>query len=195
LLLNPRVSVAVLETGLEGILREGLGFDHADVAVVTGTGRGPHLGLRGSKAVEDLARAERVLVEAVAPTGTAVLNGADPPATGMGSSSPRSVLFFSHDPTLPALVAQRQRGGPWASVRDETVMLGEGWQEVGLAPLSCIRQTHGGRAPSQIDNVLAAVAAAWSLGRRPEEIRVALESFTGEPHEAPSRFEVLRSTS
>jgi cyanophycin synthetase len=195
LLLNPRVSVAVLETGLEGILREGLGFDHADVAVVTSRGRGPHLGQRGSKAVEDLARAERVVVKSVAPTGTAVLNAADPPVLGVGSSSPRSVLYFSHDPTLPALVAQRQRGGPWVTVRDETVTLGEGWQEVGLAPLSCIRQTHGGRAPVQIENVLAAVAAAWSLGRRPEEIRAALESFTGEPHEALGRFEVQRSRS
>jgi cyanophycin synthetase len=194
LLLNPRVSVAVLETAPEGILREGLGFDHPDVAVVTGTGRRSRLGPRGVNTEEDLARAERVLAEAVAPTGTAVLNAADPPVAGVGSSCPGSVLFFSHDPTLPALAAQRQRGGRWVSVRDGTVTLGEGRQEVGLAPLTCIRQTHGGRAPFQVDNVLAAVAAAWSLGRRPEEIRLALESFTSEPQQVPGRFEVLRST-
>jgi cyanophycin synthetase len=194
LLLNPRVSVAVLETAPEGILREGLGFDHADVVVVTNPGRGSHLGLHGVKAVEDLARAEWVLVEAVAPTGTAVLNAAGTPVAGVGRSCPGSVLFYSHDPTLPALVAQRQRGGRWASVGDGTVMLGENEQEVGLAPLACIRQTHGGRAPYQIDNVLAAMAAAWSLGRRPEEIRLALESFTGECQQVLGRFEVQRST-
>jgi cyanophycin synthetase len=104
------------------------------------------------------------------------------------------VLVFSHDPTLPALVAQRESGGRWASVGDGTVMLGENRQEVGLAPLACIRQTHDRRAPFQIDNVLAAVAAAWSLGRRPEEIRLALGSFTGEGQQVPGRFEVLRST-
>jgi cyanophycin synthetase len=191
LLLNPRVSVAVLETAPEGILREGLGFDHADVAVVTSTALGSHL--RGLEAAEDLDRAERVLVEAVPPSGTAALNAADPLVAGVGSSCPGSVLFFSHDPTLHALIAQRQRGGPWVSVRDGTVLLGEGGQEVGLAPLTCIRQTPGGRVPLQIDNVLAAVAAAWSLGRRPEEIRLALESFTGEPQQVPGRFEVLGS--
>jgi cyanophycin synthetase len=193
LLLNPWVSVAVLETALEGILREGLGFDHADVGVVTGTGRWSHLGLRDLGTAEDLARARRVLVGAVAPTGTAVLNAADPPVAGVGSSCPGSVLYFSHDPTLPALVAQQQRGGCWVSVRDGTVLLGVGGQEVRLAPLTCIRQAHGGRAPFQIDNVLAAVAAAWSLGRRPEEVRLALESFTGELRQVPARFEVLCS--
>jgi cyanophycin synthetase len=70
-------------------------------------------------------------------------------------------------------------------------MLGEDEQEVGLAPLPCIRQTQEGRAPFQIESVLAAVAAAWSLGRRPEEIRRALESFTGEAPQVPGRFEML----
>jgi cyanophycin synthetase len=195
LLLNPRVSVAVLEIAPEGTLREGLGFDHADVVVVTHTGQGSHRGRRGIKTGEDLARAERVLVEAVAPTGTVALNAADAPAAGVGSSCPRSVLFFSHNPTLPALVAQQRRGGCWASVRDGTVVVGEGEQEVGLAPLACIRQTHGGRAAAcQVDHVLAAVAAAWSLGRRPEEVRQALESFTSERLQVPGRFEVLHST-
>jgi cyanophycin synthetase len=194
ILLNPRVSVAVLETAPEGILREGLGFDQVDVAVVTRMGWGSPLGLRGIETVEDLARAERVLVEAIAPTGTAVLNADDPPIAGVGSSCPVSVLTFSHDPTLPALVAQRQSGGRWVSVCDGTVMLGEGGQEVGLAPLTCIRQTQGGRASFQVENVLAAVAAAWSLGRRPEEIRRALESFTGEAQKVPGRFEMLGAT-
>jgi cyanophycin synthetase len=194
LLLNPQVSVAVLETAPEGTLREGLGFDQADVVVVTNPGRGSYLGLRGTETAEDLARAEWVLVEAVAPTGTAVLNAADTPVAGAGRSCPGSVLVFSHDPTLPALVAQRESGGRWVSVDDGTVMLGENGQEVGLAPLACIRQTHDRRVPFQIDNVLAAVAAAWSLGRRPEEIRLALEQFTGERQQVPGRFEVLRST-
>src|SRR5262249_27702356 len=45
--LNPRVEAAVLETARGGILREGLGFDCCDVAVVTNIGKGDHLGLRG----------------------------------------------------------------------------------------------------------------------------------------------------
>ena len=46
-LLNPRVEAAVLETARGGILREGLGFDLCDAAVVTNIGEGDHLGLGG----------------------------------------------------------------------------------------------------------------------------------------------------
>ena len=46
-LLNPRIEAAVLETARGGILREGLGFEQCDVAVVTNVGGGDHLGLRG----------------------------------------------------------------------------------------------------------------------------------------------------
>ncbi|NBT06252.1 MAG: hypothetical protein EBS54_05830, partial [Betaproteobacteria bacterium] len=44
-LLHPDVDAAVFETARGGILREGLGFDHCDVAVVTNIGAGDHLGL------------------------------------------------------------------------------------------------------------------------------------------------------
>lgn len=43
ILFHPEVDAAVLETARGGILREGLGFDYCDVAVVTNIGRGDHL--------------------------------------------------------------------------------------------------------------------------------------------------------
>ena len=55
MLLNPRVEAAVLETARGGILREGLGFDRCDVAVVTNIGEGDHLGLAGIETPEELA--------------------------------------------------------------------------------------------------------------------------------------------
>ena len=44
ILMNPQVECAVLETARGGILREGLGFDRCDIAVVTNIGEGDHLG-------------------------------------------------------------------------------------------------------------------------------------------------------
>ena len=51
-LMNPDVDAAVLETARGGILREGLGFDRCDVAVVTNIGEGDHLGLDDINTVE-----------------------------------------------------------------------------------------------------------------------------------------------
>lgn len=45
ILSHPDVDAAVLETARGGLLREGLGFDHCDVAVVTNIGMGDHLGM------------------------------------------------------------------------------------------------------------------------------------------------------
>jgi cyanophycin synthetase len=163
-LLNPRVSVAVLETARESVLREGLGFDRADVVVLTGRDHGD---------------VERVLMQAVAPTGTAVLDAADPVATGLANDCPGSLLVFSRDPTVAGLVAQRQRGGRWASVGEGAVILGEGRREVCRAPVQ------GRGAAFQTEHVLAAAAAAWALGVPPGEVCGGLESFTGEPQRIP----------
>jgi UDP-N-acetylmuramyl pentapeptide synthase len=57
------------------VLREGLGFDRCDVAVVTNIGLGDHLGLSYISTVEDLSVVKRVIVQNVRPgTGVAVLN-------------------------------------------------------------------------------------------------------------------------
>jgi cyanophycin synthetase len=66
-LLHPDVDAAVLETARGGVLREGLGFDRCDVAVVTNIGLGDHLGLSYISTVEDLSVVKRVIVQNVRP--------------------------------------------------------------------------------------------------------------------------------
>ena len=74
---NPTVDTAVFEVARGGILREGLGYDRNDVAVVTNV-TGDHLGLGGIDTLGQLANVKGVLVEAVPRSGTAVLNADDP---------------------------------------------------------------------------------------------------------------------
>ena len=61
---NPRVDFAVFEVARGGILREGLGYERNDVAVVLNV-QPDHLGLRGIDTVEQLADVKAVVVEAV----------------------------------------------------------------------------------------------------------------------------------
>ncbi|MCX6865918.1 MAG: cyanophycin synthetase, partial [Verrucomicrobia bacterium] len=97
ILFHPDVEAAVLETARGGILREGLGFDRCNVAVVTNIGMGDHLGLNYISTVEDLAVVKRVIIHSVAQNGVAVLNAADPIVAGMARACPGSVTFFAHD--------------------------------------------------------------------------------------------------
>lgn len=190
---NPGVDVAVLETARGGILREGLGFDRCDVAVVTNIGEGDHLGQRGIATLEDLARVKRIVVEAVAPAGAVVLNADEPLVAAMAEHAPASVTWFSFDPESPTIRSVRESGGRAVFVRDGFVILAQGTHEVLLIELTGVPMTHEGRARFQVENVLAASAAAWNLGLPLDTIRAGLESFAASPEQIPGRFNVLKT--
>jgi cyanophycin synthetase len=190
-LLNPRVEAAVLETARGGILREGLGFDRCDVAVVTNIGEGDHLGLSEIHTLEKLALVKRTIVDVVAPSGSAVLNAADPLVAGMAPKCPGSVIYFALDGGNPILSAHVASGGRAVFVRHEAVVLAQGDEETVLVPLSRVPLTHHGRIEFQIQNVLAASGAAWALGLPHETIVAVLEVFGSDIHQTPGRFNVL----
>ncbi|GIX04323.1 MAG: cyanophycin synthetase [Planctomycetaceae bacterium] len=191
-LAHPLVEAAALETARGGILREGLGFDRCDVAIVTAIGEGDHLGLMGIQTLEQLVRVKRVPVENVSRDGYAVLNAEDPLVAGMAEFCPGQVVYFARDPEHPVLSQQRQRGGRWVCVREGTVVLGQGVQETRLLEVAQIPMTHNGLVGFQVLNALAAAAAAWVVGIPLQVIRQGLRTFTSNMHTAPGRFNVLR---
>jgi cyanophycin synthetase len=191
ILMNPQVDVAVLETARGGILRAGLGFDRCDIAVVTNIGEGDHLGQSDIQTTEQLAKVKRTIVEALAPTGAAVLNAEDPLVADMAKYCPGKAVFFAHDGSHPLIVQRRSEGARVAFIRDHAVALAEGEYEFTLLSLDRIPLTLGGRIRFQNENVLAAAAACWALGLPAEQIRLGLESFSAEMDKVPARFNVF----
>jgi len=192
-LMNPMVDAAVLEVARGGILREGLGFDRSDAGIVMNIGQGDHLGLGDIQTLEKLAQVKRVVVDTVAKTGSAVLKADDPLVAAMAPHCPGSVVFFARDERDPVLAAHRARGGRAAFVRDNRVILADGHVEEGLITLTRVPLTFGGRIGFQVENVLAASAAAWSVGVSLVAIRAALESFASDLKTTPGRFNVLHA--
>ena len=187
---HPDVDAAVLETARGGLLREGLGFDMCDVAVVTNIGLGDHLGLNFITTVHDLAVIKRVIVENVAPTGTAVLNAADPVVAAMARHCPGQVTFFALDPAHPVLATHRAQGKRVVYVEKGEIVCGEGRKKHRIA-LSRVPLTRDGTIGFQVENVMAAVATAWSLGYTWESIEQALAGFVSDASTAPGRFNVF----
>ncbi|MCP9976687.1 Mur ligase family protein [Actinomadura madurae] len=70
------VEAAVLETARGGIVRRGLGYDRADVAVVTNITR-DHLGMDGAESLDDLVDIKALVAEEIRRGGHVVLNAAD----------------------------------------------------------------------------------------------------------------------
>lgn len=190
-LMNPSVDAAVFETARGGILREGLGFDWCDVGIVTNIGEGDHLGLGDVGTLEKLAQVKRCIPEAVGAWGTAVLNAADPLVAPMREKVRGKVVYFALDAQEPVLAEHRRAGGRAAFTRQGTIVLAEGDREEPFVALDRVPLTHGGRIGFQVENTLAAVAAAWSLGIDPAVIRQRAESFAASFDQVPGRFNIL----
>jgi cyanophycin synthetase len=189
-LMHPDADAAVLETARGGILREGLAFDRCQVAVVTNIGAGDHLGLNFITTVEDLAVLKRTIVANVAPDGYAVLNAADPHTLAMASVCPGQVILFATDARLPALAAHRAQGRRVVTVEGGDLVAFDGPARARI-PLAEVPLTRGGRIGFQVENALAAVAAAWGCDVPFDALRAGLASFVNDAATAPGRFNVM----
>lgn len=193
-LLNPLVDAAVFEVARGGILREGLGFDRCDVAIVTNIGEGDHLGKSYIQTPADMFKVKRTPVDVVLPTGTAVLNANDPLVVDMAVLSAGSVTYFMAGP-LNTVVQQHLADGHRAVIaRDGQVVLCHGQLETIVVDLVDLPCTHGGRVGFQVENVLAATAAGWALGISPKTMVAGLQGFQGNLIDNPARFNVLQSS-
>jgi cyanophycin synthetase len=188
---HPLVNAAVLETARGGILREGLGFDFCDVAVVTNIADGDHLGMAGIETASQLASVKETIVRAVSPKGVAVLNANDALCVKMAANCPGDVIYFSRQLDCAVLAAHRQAGGRYVTVKDGYIVLGQGEQLTRVALVDTVPLTHGGRIGFEVDNVLAATAACWSVGVPKEILQGRLGSFQGDVGTVPGRFNVI----
>ncbi len=190
-LFNPLVEAAVFECARGGILREGLGFDLCDVGVVTNIAEGDHLGVGGVDTLEQLAKVKRCVVEAVAPSGYAVLKADDPLVAAMAERCPGKIIYFARDEADAVVRSHRAQGGRAVLVRAGALIAAEGPGETIITTLDRVPLTHGGRVAFQVENVLAATAAGWALGIAFDVIAGGLESFAASFRHVPGRFNLL----
>jgi len=188
---HPAARAAVLETARGGILREGLGFDYCNAAVFTNVAKADHLGLNDLHTPEQVAEVKGTVVKVVLPEGAAVLNAADPLVAGMAERCSAGVVFFARDANHPVIVAHRAAGQRAVFEREGQIILAEGQDEMALVPLSRVPLTHRGRVGFNVENALAAAAAAWTVGVPLEDIRAGLETFASVLEHSPGRFNLL----
>jgi cyanophycin synthetase len=191
---NPRVDFAVFEVARGGILREGLGYGRNDVAVVLNV-TGDHLGLRDIDTIEQLAAVKRVIVEAVPRDGYAVLNADDELVLEMRKHCSGNVILFTmredHE-----LIERWVRRGRKAVVlqhdeKGELIVLRDGRRSMPVGYTHQFPATFDGRARMNVQNLLAAVAAAHVSGAHLHDIRHGLRTFTTDFFQAPGRLNLV----
>ena len=187
---DPTVDYAVFETARGGMMRAGLGYDLADVGVVTNVAS-DHLGLRGIYTMEQLARLKALVAENVREGGVAVLNADDANVLSMKENISCSAALFSLDPANPAVKEHCAAGGAAAVYDDGTLFLLKGEWTIQLDKVINIPLTYSGKAAFQIQNVLAASLAAFVQDVKVEEIRIALQTFVPSPAQLPGRMNIF----
>src|SRR2546428_1061626 len=191
---NPRVDLAVFEVARGGILREGLGYDRNDVAVVTNV-TGDHLGLKDVHSIKQLAAVKRVVVEAVPRSGFAVLNADDELVAEMRKHCSGSVIFFSMQEDNDLVERWVRRGGKavvlQSSPRGEMMVIREGRRTMPIGWVHQLPATFEGRARMMVANALAAAAAAHAAAAHLHDIPAGLRPFNTSVYQAPGRLHLF----
>jgi cyanophycin synthetase len=178
---DPTVEAAVLETARGGIVRRGLGYDRADVAVVTNLAA-DHLGDDNIDELDELIHVKALVAEEICDGGSIVLN-ADDPATAALADRPAVrahtpvVRMFGLDPGNPVLAQHRAAGGVCYEVQGGQLTEVHGGERRSILAVADLPGAFGGRAAHVVANALAAVAACRAAGVSAKDIARGLSAF------------------
>ncbi|HCX79949.1 MAG TPA: cyanophycin synthetase, partial [Firmicutes bacterium] len=175
---DPAVEVAVLETARGGLVRRGLGYSEAVVAVVTNIAN-DHLGCDGINTLEELCHVKALVVETVSEDGWAVLNADDNRAAAMADSCPGRVIYFSCQPKNQILARHLAAGGRGVMLIEDKIYLAKGKNAEVLSDIPSLPITFAGAARYNVANCLAAAGALWAMGVDKEDIISGMREFDG----------------
>ena len=185
LLANKQIDAAVFETARGGIIREGLGYDLADIGIVTNISE-DHLGLNGIDTLEEMAHIKALVAEAVKPNGYAVLNAEDKMSPFILKKLRTKVILFYKNKN--AVQIENIDDHITVFVDADTIKIKDGQKIIEVIKIENIPITFNGKISCHIDNSLAATAALYGLKLPIEVIAQGLTSFKSNP----GRFQLFQ---
>ncbi|MDQ2753386.1 MAG: cyanophycin synthetase, partial [Bacteroidota bacterium] len=189
---DPTIDFAVLESARGGILRNGLAFEHCDMAIVTNI-TADHIGLSGINSLEQMARVKSVVPETVFPRGFAILNAEDDLVYGMGKNLTCNVALFSMDENNPRIQRHCKKGGFAAVYENGYVTILKGTWKIRVLHVRDIPITYEGKALHNIMNTLPSVLATYLFKEITlEDIRTGLQTFIPSPSQTPGRLNMFQ---
>ena len=175
------VEVAVLETARGGIVRRGLGYDRADIAVVTNIAA-DHLGDDNIDDLDELVHVKALVAEEICDGGTIVLNADDPAAAALADrpavrARAPVVAMFGLEPASAVLQQHKAAGGACYEVVDGQLTETRAGRRRAILATADLPGAFGGLASHVVANALAAVAACRAAGISVKDIARGLSAF------------------
>ncbi|MFL0267167.1 cyanophycin synthetase [Candidatus Clostridium radicumherbarum] len=187
LLTNKEIDVAVLETARGGIIRKGLAYDLADVAVITNITE-DHLGIDEINTLEDLAYVKSLVGEAVKENGYVILNADDEVSKTIVNRMKSNIIFISKDKDNVLLRENISKGGYGVYTHNGYIYVEKDDNAVPLIKVNKINITINGKLKYNIENSMCACAALIGLKVNYSTIRKGLSTFYCNEEQNPGRF-------
>jgi cyanophycin synthetase len=186
---NLEVEAAILETARGGIIRGGLAYEKADVAIFTNLSE-DHLGMDDINTMEGLLNVKSLVVEAVKDDGACVLNADDSWVMKAREKAKGTQILFSMNENNPIIVEHINRGEIAIYKSDSKINVVKDGIVKRSIRLRDIPVTLDGKLKHNIYNTMAAIGACFALGISFDVIEVVLTEFTCDVESNPGRFNV-----
>jgi UDP-N-acetylmuramyl tripeptide synthase len=178
---------AILETARGGLLRRGLGVEHADAALITNISE-DHLGDFGSRNLDELLDVKWVISHAVRRSGKLVLNAEDERLVRKADSYDGELVWFSLDPDNAVVTTHVDAGGTAFVLDGDELLRLQGGARESICEAAEIPITMGGAARHNVANALAAAALTSSMGVSLADIAAGLPTM--QQDENPGRCNI-----
>ena len=161
ILLNKDVDVAVLETARGGIIRKGLAYDTADVAVITNI-REDHIGIDGIKSMEELCFVKSLVGEAVKEDGYVVINADDRWSMNILDRFKSKKVFFTLQSNNDILKNTNSED-IYVYIENENIIVLKENKKYKVCNVNDVPITLNGKLKFNVENILAATAALVAM--------------------------------
>lgn len=176
-LLNKDVDVAVLETARGGIIKRGLAYDLADVAIITNITE-DHLGIDGVNTMEELCFVKSLVGEAVKPNGYVVINAEDKWSKNVIERISAEKIYFSKDKENDLIKKSIAEGKIAIYIENDWVTVNNKGQVFNVSKLDSIPITLNGKLTFNVENILAVCGALVGLEIDYCMIKLGIESYS-----------------
>lgn len=186
LLRHAQSEVVVLEVARGGLLRRGIGVEHADVAVITNVAA-DHLGDYGINTVPEMAETKFIVRRALTNNAALILNADDPESVQFAGHLQQRIIWFGLNPQQGWFQKHLQNNGDAAFLDGSDLVLQTQGSRRVITDVNSVPVTFGGAARYNTANALAALAMCHVLGVNDDALKAGLLSFSGDADANPGR--------
>ncbi|ACB83654.1 cyanophycin synthetase [Natranaerobius thermophilus] len=191
LLKDPTIDSFVFETARGGLVKNGLGYSNAKVAVVTNIAN-DHLGQDGIESIDDLIFVKSLVVEAVEKQGVVVLNASDHYVSDFIRKAKGRIIFYAMESDNHYVKSHLAAGGSALYLDQDNIVYATGKFHRKLGEITQLPLTMAGMARHNIENCMAGIAAAIGFGIAPSKAFEVLKQFAPSYQDTPGRCNLFR---